>query len=323
MFYYAIISRMRQITDTIMMIKPSSFRYNEETAANNHYQKRLDMPHDLDVHSTAIYEFKSFVTKLKKKGVNIILIDDKCNSKTPDSIFPNNWVSFHIDGTVVLYPMFAENRRQERRNDILELLVESYNFRINRVKDYTSLEDKSIFLEGTGSMVLDRVNRICYAAISIRTHKEAVINFCKEMKYRPLCFKAKQKTNKGIFDIYHTNVMMCVADEYSIICLDSIHNKKERDLVVDSLESTGKEIIEISESQKCNFAGNMLQVQGDKKYLVMSDSAYYSLSKKQKNQIHKYNSIIHSDLTMIETAGGGSARCMMAEVFLPNKNNGI
>ena len=312
---------MRQITNTIMMIRPSSFRYNEETADNNHYQKELELPDNLSVHDQAVYEFDSFAIKLKQKGVNILLFDDNKYVNTPDSIFPNNWVSFHEDGTVVLYPMFAENRRKERSNDILESLVDSYNFRINGIKDLTSFEDNSKFPEGTGSMVLDRVNRVCYAAISVRTNEELVMNFCKEMKYKPVCFSAQQKVNNEIFDIYHTNVMMCIADNYSIICLESISNKQDRDSVIDSLESTGKEIIEISELQKCKFAGNMLQVQGDNKYLVMSDNAYYSLSEDQKKKINKFNSIIHSDLTTIETCGGGSARCMMAEVFLPKNND--
>ena len=308
-----------QITNNILMIQPVSFRYNEQTAVNNYYQQVLDNLSDEQTQEKALLEFNNLVELLKNVGVNVIVIEDTKKPDTPDSIFPNNWVSFHADGTVGLYPMCAQNRRAERREDIFDTLVDEYGFKIEEIKDFSEFEEHDKYLEGTGSMVLDREHKICYAAISIRTDEIAVIQFCEEFGYRPVCFTANQSVNGERMAIYHTNVMMCVADRFAVICLDTIDDKDERKHVVETLSETGKEIIEITQAQNHRFAGNMLQVMGDKPYLVMSHSAFSSLNNKQKKTIEKYCHIIYSSLDTIEACGGGSARCMMAEVFLPKK----
>lgn len=299
------------------MFKPVSFRYNEQTAVNNYYQKVLDDLSSTQSQEMALLEFNNFVNELENVGVNVIVIADTKNPDTPDSIFPNNWVSFHADGTVGLYPMYAKNRRDERREDIFNYLADDHGFIIQEIKDFTEFEKHDKFLEGTGSLVLDRVHKICYAAISIRTDEVAVLKFCHHFGYQPVCFSANQDVNEERISIYHTNVMMCVADNFAVICLDSIDSKEERDNVVEMLTKTGKEIIEITQLQKLRFAGNMLQVMGDKPYLVMSNSAFFILTDQQKKMIEKYCPIIHVSLDTIEACGGGSARCMMAEVFLP------
>ena len=319
MFYNAIKEKMKQITNTILMIQPIAFRYNEQTAENNYYQKILDDLSPEQTQEKALLEFNAFVDVLKEKGINVIVIKDTKNPDTPDSIFPNNWVSFHESGNIAIYPMFAKNRRDERREDILDILADNYNFEINYIKDFTEFEDHDKYLEGTGSMVLDRENKMCYAAISIRTDEQAVLQWCDVFNYTPICFTANQDVEGERKEIYHTNVMMCVADKYVIICLDTIDDKDEKKWLKGSLEDSGKEIIEITEDQKHRFAGNMLQLMGDEKYLVMSKSAYDSLTEIQIERIEKYNPIISSSLDTIEACGGGSARCMMAEIFLPKQ----
>jgi hypothetical protein len=301
------------------MIKPVGFRYNAQTAVNNYYQQVLDDLSSEQTQTKALLEFNNFVKKLEGAGVNVMVIEDTKEPDTPDSIFPNNWVSFHADGTIGLYPMCAKNRRDERREDIFDSLVDEYGFKIKEIKDFTGFEEHDKYLEGTGGMVLDREHRICYAAISIRTDEIAVMQFCEELGYRSVCFTANQDVNGKRMPIYHTNVMMCVADKFVVICLDTIDDKDEREHIVQTLTETGKEIIEITQAQKHRFAGNMLQVMGDKPYLVMSNSAFSSLTDEQKESIEKYCPIIHSSLDTIEVCGGGSARCMMAEVFLPKK----
>ncbi len=308
---------MKQITNNILMIKPVGFRYNEETAFNNYYQQVLDHLSAEQTQRKALLEFNNFVKKLEGVGVNVIVVEDTKVPDTPDSIFPNNWISFHSDGTLVLYPMYAKNRRDERREDVLVALVDEYGFKIEEIKDFTEFEEHDKYLEGTGSMVLDREHKICYAAISIRTDETAVMQFCEEFSYRLVCFTANQDVNGKRMAIYHTNVMMCIADKFAVICLDAIDSKAEREYIVEILSETGKEIIEITQEQKHRFAGNMLQVMGNKPYLVMSNSAFSSLTNEQKNRIEKHCAIIHSSLDIIEACGGGSARCMMAEIFLP------
>ena len=310
---------MKQITNNILMLKPVSFRYNEQTAVNNYYQQVLDDLTDEQTQEKALSEFNAFVDKLRNIGVNVIIIADTKNPDTPDSIFPNNWVSFHANGIIGLYPMCAENRRNERREDIFDVLVDEYGFTIEEIKDFTEFEEHDKFLEGTGSMVLDHENKICYAAISIRTDEIAVIKFCEEFGYRPVCFTANQDVDGERMAIYHTNVMMCVADTFVVICLETIDDEAEREHMIETLTETGKEIIEITEAQKHRFAGNMLQVMGDKPYIVMSKSAYSSLKEEQRIAIEKHCPILYSSLDTIEACGGGSARCMMAEVFLPKK----
>ena len=310
---------MKQITNTIMMIKPVGFRYNEQTAVNTYYQKVLANLTAEQTQENALSEFNAFVDKLRNAGVNVVVVEDTEYPDTPDSIFPNNWVSFHENGIVGLYPMYAESRRDERREDIFDTLVDEHGFSIEEIKDFTESEEHDKFLEGTGSVVLDRENKICYAAISIRTDEIAVMQFCGEFGYRPVCFTANQDVDGERMAIYHTNVMMCVADTFAVICLDTIDDEMERKNVAENLKETAKEIIEITEEQNQRFAGNMLQVMGDKPYLVMSNSAYSSLTDEQKTVIEKHCSILYSSLDTIEACGGGSARCMMAEIFLPKQ----
>ncbi|MEL4306486.1 citrulline utilization hydrolase CtlX [Joostella sp. CR20] len=310
---------MSQITNTILMVRPIRFRMNEQTAVNNYFQEDIDMLNEA-INTKAQNEFDAFVEKLKNAGINIIVVQDTPNPDTPDSIFPNNWISTHEDGTVTLYPMFAENRRNERREDILNIL-EEHNFHIENVMDYTVAEEEEVFLEGTGSVILDRVNRKAYCALSPRADEDLFIEFCEDFEYFPVVFTANQDVDGERKPIYHTNVMMCVGDDFAIICTDSIDDKKERKNVLTHLKTDGKEIITISEKQMNSFAGNMLEVQSNtgEKFLVMSQSARQSLTPGQINSIEKYATILSGDLTTIETCGGGSARCMMAEIFLPKK----
>ncbi|MFV8224914.1 citrulline utilization hydrolase CtlX [Christiangramia aquimixticola] len=305
---------MRQITDTILMVRPVGFRMNEQTAVNNYFQKKIE---GKDINELAAKEFDSFVEKLRGVGVKVIVVDDLKEDDTPDSIFPNNWVSFHNDGQIALYPMFAENRRKERRLEYFARL-EDEGFKIKDIVDYTSAEEDDIFLEGTGSLILDRVNEKAYCAISPRADEELVIEFCEDFEYTPVIFNAYQTVEGKRLPIYHTNVLMCVAEEFAVICLDTIDDAKERKNVLKHLKMDNKEIIAITEEQMHEFAGNMLQVKGaDKKYLVMSARAHRSLTKDQVQKIEKHCEILSSEISTIETCGGGSARCMMAEVFLP------
>ncbi|MDV7185724.1 arginine deiminase-related protein [Lutibacter sp. TH_r2] len=308
---------MKQITNTILMIRPVRFRMNEQTAVNNYYQHELDELNSETVQFKALQEFDAFVEKLKSIGVNVVVVNDRKETDTPDSIFPNNWMSFHEDGTVGVYPMFAENRRLERREDIFEIL-EDKGFVIENFVDYTSAEEEEIFLEGTGSLALDRVNRKAYCALSPRADEDLFIEFCEDFEYTPIPFVANQTVEGERLAIYHTNVMMAIAETFAVICLESIDDKKERKNVVKHLKEDGKEIITITETQVNNFAGNMLQVLGlnNERFMVMSSAAYNSLTKNQVNAIEKHCKILHSSLDTIEACGGGSARCMMAEVFL-------
>ncbi|NNC84399.1 MAG: amidinotransferase [Flavobacteriales bacterium] len=311
---------MKQYTDHILMVSPVAFRYNEQTAENNFYQQKSGRHSADEIQAKARSEFEGFVEELRAHGVEVTVVQDTSHKDTPDSIFPNNWVSFHRSGTVVLYPMFAENRRTERRIEILDHLKDK-GLRIDQVVDMSEAENEGRFLEGTGSVVLDRENRIAYAAISERTDEQLLYDFCREMDYRPCLFHANQTVGDERLPIYHTNVMMCVADRFVVICLDSIDDLEERHEVIETIEDSNKEIIEITEEQVEQFAGNMLQVEGKNgALLVMSSAAYHSLDSEQLDRLQKYNDILHSPLDTIEACGGGSARCMMAEVFLPKKD---
>ena len=301
------------------MIRPVAFRMNEQTAVNNHFQKSLDGLLPATVNAKAQEEFDNYVQKLRAVGINVIVVDDTVKPDTPDSIFPNNWISFHENGDVALYPMFAENRRLERREDILDLLEER-GFKIENIVDYTSAEEDNLYLEGTGSILLDRENEIAYCALSPRADEELFIEFCEDFHYDPVIFEAFQTLPNGERKyIYHTNVMMCLAETFAVVCADCIDDKAEQKNVLKRLKNSGKEVILISEEQVNNFAGNMLQVRGtnDELFLIMSNLAYQSLKKDQIAKIEKHCKIIHSNLDTIELCGGGSARCMMAEVFLP------
>ncbi|GEN67892.1 MULTISPECIES: citrulline utilization hydrolase CtlX [Chryseobacterium] len=306
-----------QTTDTVLMIEPIAFGYNAETAKNNYFQVEQT---GADIQSKALAEFNTFVGKLRNKGINVISIKDTLDPHTPDSIFPNNWVSFHKDGKVVLYPMFASNRRVERREDIIES-IKDQGFDVAEIDDWSFSETQGHFLEGTGSMIFDHDNKIAYGSVSLRLDEQLFRDFCAKYGFTPIVFHSYQTVGTERLPIYHTNVMMCVADKFVVICLDCIDDELEREKVIETIKNSGKEIVEISEEQMQQFAGNMLQVQNKdgEKFLVMSQTAYQSLSPEQVAAIEKYCEIIYSDLTTIEVNGGGSARCMLAEVFLPKK----
>ena len=308
---------MGQITNTILMIRPVGFRMNEQTAVNNFFQEDIAIENS-KINSRAQTEFDAFVKILRDNGVNVIVVNDIKDRDTPDAVFPNNWISFHANGTVGLYPMFAENRRNERRQDILDIL-EQQGFLIENIMDYSSAEEEGLFLEGTGSILMDRVNQKAYCALSERAHEELFIEFCEDFDCFPVLFMANQTVEGKRLPIYHTNVMMCLGETLAVICLDAIDNAQERKNVIKQLRESGKEIVPITEEQMHHFAGNMLQVLGkdDKRLMVMSTAAFNSLTEDQIKVIERESEIIHSSLDTIETCGGGSARCMMAEVFLP------
>lgn len=306
-----------QTTNTVLMVEPIAFGYNAQTAENNYFQVNSQ---NADTQEKALKEFQNFVAQLREKGVNVVVIKDTLEPHTPDSIFPNNWVSFGRDAQVILYPMYAPNRRDERRMDILETL-KNLGFQIEKVEDWSSYEAQNLFLEGTGSMIFDHDHKLAYGSVSLRLDEDLFRKFCDSIGYQPVVFHSYQTAGSERLPIYHTNVMMCVADRYVVICLDCIDDATERNSVIQTIQNTGKEIIEITEAQLQQFAGNMLQVHNDKnqKFLVMSQAAYQALTPEQIKNIEKYNEIIYADLNTIETNGGGSARCMLAEVFLPKK----
>ncbi len=305
-----------QTTSTILMIRPVNFGFNEQTAESNAFQDRTAIQQD--VQEKALKEFDVFVEKLRSKDIEVIVVEDTITPHTPDSIFPNNWISTHTDGKVFLYPMQAENRRLERREDLIETLKKQ--FKLTGINDLSYFEQENKFLEGTGSLVLDHDHRIAYSCLSSRTNTEVLAKFCEQTGYKAVTFHAVDENGKAI---YHTNVMMCVADHFVVICLDTIKDDLEKNNVVESLVATGKEIVQISMEQMNQFAGNMLQLINKKGelFLIMSERAYKSLSKPQINQIEAFSQIIYSNLETIENNGGGSARCMIAEIYLPKKND--
>lgn len=304
-----------QATNHILMIRPVNFKFNVQTAGNNKFQQESL---DSNVHEQALKEFDDFVTLLRSNGVDVIVVNDTLEPATPDSIFPNNWVSFHEDGSVFLYPMFSENRREERRRDIIDQLAT--RFELNHIGDLSFFEQQVLFLEGTGSMVLDRENKIAYACLSVRTDEEVLNNFCMLTGYTPFTFQAIDQSR---FPIYHTNVMMCVGDAFAVVCFESIPDAIEREELRHSFLNTHKEVIEISFDQMNQFAGNMLQVKNNsgENLLVMSEQAYLSLNASQISSLEKYCKLIYAPLYTIEKNGGGSARCMLAEVHLPELLN--
>ncbi|HEX7366601.1 MAG TPA: arginine deiminase-related protein, partial [Pelobium sp.] len=307
--YSILNTKLMQSTSNILMIRPVAFGFNPQTEGNNFEH----LPEKGNVQERALTEFNQFVKVLRLNHIHVIVIEDTLKPHTPDSIFPNNWVSFHEDGSVYVYPMQAENRRNERRDDILDVL--SAQFNIKEINDLTFTEDREEYLEGTGSMVLDRDYKIAYACRSIRTHPNVLAIFCKESGYQAISFNAVDKAG---LPIYHTNVMMCVASKFVVICLESIPDLTERATLVDSFKNTNKQIIEISFEQMNNFAGNMLEVKNTlgQTFLVMSQSAKECLNSEQTFLINKYAQILSSPIPTIEKIGGGSARCMMAEIFL-------
>lgn len=301
-----------QTTSNILMIRPVAFGLNIQTADSNAFQNKNASQEA--VQEKALQEFDAFVDKLRALKINVTVIEDTNQPHTPDSIFPNNWISFHENGDIFLYPMQAENRRLERRDDLIEQLKS--NFKVGEIHDLSEAEKQGFYLEGTGSMVLDRENKISYACLSIRTQENVLDDFCKKSGYKAVKFHAFDQNN---FAIYHTNVMMCVGDKFVVVCFESVTDLAERDLLKQAFIDTNKEIIEISLDQMNQFGGNMLQVKNtdDKSFIIMSERAYLSLNESQKAQISKYAEPLYSTLTTIEDNGGGSARCMMAEIHLP------
>ena len=295
------------LTHTLLMIRPAHFGYNVQTAVNNLFQQKSD--NETVVQKNAQAEFDHFVSVLRNNKVNVLVVEDSAEPHTPDSIFPNNWVSFH-HGTIVLYPMFAVNRRWERGKNVLDKI----NYTVNATIDFTDFEKEHRYLEGTGSILLDRKNTIAYACLSERTHKDLFLHFCHTMAYTPITFTATDNNGK---EIYHTNVMMCIGETFGVVCLASIKSSIEQKLIRQAFNSTQKELIEISVDQMNHFAGNMLQIKNtdEEKLIVMSLQAFNSLSENQKQQLAKHGKLVHASLETIETNGGGSARCMMAEVF--------
>jgi hypothetical protein len=286
------------------------FVYNTETAVNNSFQVKGD-PENLT--QKAVQEFDVFVQALQTQGIEVTLVEDSPAPHTPDAIFPNNWISFHESGIYCLYPMFAPNRRKERKSEVLNIIKKKFHY--HQQIDFTDYESENLFLEGTGSMVLDRDNRLAYACLSPRTHLPVLNDFCSKLNYQPVVFHSSNEAGQAI---YHTNVMMCVADRYVVICLDSIPDPLEKKIVTETIEATKKEIIRISHDQMNHFAGNMLQLQNNRgeKILVMSSAAWHSLQPVQKEKLTSYNRIVHASLQKIETNGGGSARCMIAEIHI-------
>ena len=306
-----------QATSRLLMIRPVRFGFNEQTAESNAFQDIKLAAQTKDVaQEDAQREFDEMVRQLQAVGVDIMVYEDTLDPNTPDSIFPNNWVSFHASGTVVLYPMQAENRRLERRQDIIDDLAK--RFHIARIIDLTHFEQEGKFLEGTGSLVLDRMSRVAFASLSPRTDPDVLAEFARQTGYRTVSFRAADANGKAI---YHTNVLMCITDTLAIVCLSAISDPDERLMVRQELERLNKRIVDISLEQMANFAGNMLMVLTKKgqKLLVMSTRAFESLTPKQIDILDDYATLLHFDLSIIEGNGGGSARCMMAEVHLPRK----
>ncbi len=308
---------MGQITNSILMIRPAVFRSNEETVTNNYFQNDSDL-NQKQVIVQAQGEFDNFVRALRREGVQVVVVEDDPTLDTPDSIFPNNWISFHCDGRIALYPMFAENRRRERREEVI-IAVEEAGFEILEIMDYTDAEQEDIFLEGTGSMILDRLNHTAYCALSPRTDNSLFLEFCMDFDLHPVVFNAYQTFENKRVPVYHTNVILCIGEGFAVVCLSCVDHPGERQKLVNQLMADGKEIIDISETQMHQFAGNMLQVIGkdQKRLVVMSQSAKESLTPSQMGQLEKHGTLIEVALPTIEKCGGGSARCMMAEIFLP------
>ncbi|MDG1260969.1 MAG: arginine deiminase-related protein [Flavobacteriales bacterium] len=308
---------MRQSSAHFLMVRPTNFRMNEETAKDNLFQEtNLSLP---KASVEAEKEFDRFVKELRDKGIKVMVDQFPSDIDAPDALFPNNWVSFHEDGKVGLYPMLTSNRRVERRESVLDRVQNEFGLEIKEVIDFTEFEEHDKFLEGTGSLVLDRKHRVAYACLSERTDKQAVTHFCEQMNYRPVMFRAFHAVDGTNHPIYHTNVMMCIASAFVLICLDSITDETERQSVVDAILATDREIIELTADQMNNFAGNALEVTNEEGllYLVLSERALNSLDQNQVDRINRHLKIIAPNLATIEKLGGGSARCMMCEVFLP------
>jgi hypothetical protein len=301
-----------QTTNNIFMIRPAGFGFDPDTAGSNEFQR--DTGEDAAVvQERAEAEFYAAAEVLREKGVNVFVFEDTIYPTKPDAVFPNNWVSFHEDGTAILYPMFAESRRAERRLDIIEALQSA--FEVGEIVDLSHYENEGKFLEGTGSMVLDRVNRVAYASLSPRTDGSLLSEVCERLNYRAVTFRSHGRSGR---EIYHTNVMMCVADDVAVVCLDAITAGAERERVAASLKETGHELVEITPEQMANFAGNMLSLRTNdgSEIIALSRTAFAALASDQRAAIERHRELVPIDIPTIETAGGGSVRCMIAELFL-------
>lgn len=306
----------KQTTDQLLMIRPSCFYTNEQTATNNYFQQQTQENQGATT-SKAQQEFDGFVSELRSHGVVVYVWQDAIEPNTPDALFPNNWISFHNPKIIVTYPMYAVNRQMEVSKAPIEFL-ESEGFLFSNQIDFTSFISSNLYLEGTGSMVLDRVNQIAYCARSERTNPILIDMFCQKMGYRAVVFSSFQSVNGQRQPIYHTNVMMSVGLDFAVVCLDSIDETQERNTLIHSLETTGKTIMELTEEQIHQFAGNVLELQSNKgnRLLAMSTSAFDALTDSQKAALSSKLKMVHSPLPTIERLGGGSARCMMAELFM-------
>ena len=306
---------MNNLTNHVLMIRPFFFYKNEQTSVNNYFQYNKGLTNE-EINYLAIKEFDEFVKKLVDSDIQVTVGQDTKYPDTPDSIFPNNWLSFHKKHNVITYPMYAKNRRNERTDYVFDILKKK-GIEAKIIHDFTNYENDNLFLEGTGSMVLDRVYKKCYACLSERTSQKLVIDFCSKMDYKPILFRAYHTFSGKRHSIYHTNVMLSIGNEFVVIGLNSVDNIIERENLIKELTKERKEIIFLTETQIKHFAGNMLLLKNSKEepILVMSSSAYNSLTKTQIKKIENHSKIIHSSLNTIESAGGGSARCMLAEVF--------
>ena len=306
----------KQTTDQLLMIRPSCFYTNEQTATNNYFQQQTQENQGATT-AKAQQEFDGFVSELRSHGVAVYVWQDSIDPNTPDALFPNNWISFHNPNTIVTYPMYAVNRQMEVNNAPIEFL-ESKGFLFSNQIDFTSFISSNLYLEGTGSMVLDRENQIAYCARSDRTNPILIDMFCKKMGYSAVVFSSFHSVNGQRQPIYHTNVMMSIGLDFAVVCLDSIDETKNRTVLIRSLETTGKTIIELTEEQIHQFAGNVLELQSNKgdRLLAMSTSAFDALTDSQKSALSSKLTMVHSPLPTIERLGGGSARCMMAELFM-------
>jgi hypothetical protein len=301
-----------------MMVRPYAFRFNEETAADNHFQRKLGLG-EKEATERALIEFDGLVALLRENGIEVIVFQDDAYPETPDSVFPNNWVTFHQDGRVAMFPMAAMSRRGEKREEMFDIIADDFGYGIKEIEDFTGFESEGLFLEGTGSMVLDRENGIAYAALSKRTDLFVLETFCERFDFEYVAFTANQNVGTERLPLYHTNVMMALGTGYAVICATCIDDETERKEVISQLKKSGKKIIEITEDQCNRFAGNILELQGEsgRRFCVMSSTAFESLRNDQIEAIRKHAEIIHAPLGTIEAFGGGSARCMMAEIFLP------
>ncbi len=307
---------MKQLTHQIMMIRPAHFGFNDQTATNNAFQSTDTIKDPEQLKEVAKQEFDQMVSLFRSKGINVLVIEDTSAPVKPDAVFPNNWISFHENGALITYPMFAPNRRLERREDIIQTIGTKFEIKNRYSFEFYEDESEPLFLEGTGSMIFDRPNGIVYACLSERTDATLIDKFNVLMGTQSVVFRSLDR--KG-GEVYHTNVMMALGEDFVVICMESIPNEKSRQVLKQTFEKTGKEMIEITMKQMESFAGNMLEVRGkdDQRFLCMSQTAYDSLTELQKSKLAKRTNLLPVSIPNIEKFGGGSVRCMMAEIFLP------